>query len=368
MLEELNEFNKILIKKGVVMGKAFSVFDDLTIYTEMIKKELYASGAALVIMQNNKIIHEWYSGQHHFKQGARMIDEKSQFNVYSVRVTYIALAAAISIYEGFINLDDKLSVYLNQYDREILGETTVRHLLTRCSGLKFSEKEVHRIFELGTNIEGKRPDLIAKIVMQATGKTVANIIQERVFDKMGLTHTEWITQGKETLVCDINSPDSYPTLRLDSNIGDERNLYVSARELAFWGNLHLNKGIFNGIRILPKEVIELSTSIQSPDSLPNNLPGFGCFWWVKNERGYINWEKNELGNDLPSGSYQILGASSCSCTVIPQYNAVVVRMYNSLYDNEKYDYVKDIQSFGNLVISTLKCKASDSFYNFKTNN
>ena len=218
---------------------------------------------------------------------------------------------------------------------------------------------------MGTNIEGKRPDLIAKIVMQATGKTVANIIQERVFDKMGLTHTEWITQGKETLVCDINSPDSYPTLRLDSNIGDERNLYVSARELAFWGNLHLNKGIFNGIRILPKEVIELSTSIQSPDSLPNNLPGFGCFWWVKNERGYINWEKNELGNDLPSGSYQILGASSCSCTVIPQYNAVVVRMYNSLYDNEKYDYVKDIQSFGNFVISTLKCKAKILFITLK---
>lgn len=60
-----------------------------------------------------------------------------------------------------------------------------------------------------------------------------------MFKPLGMTQTEWRTEGKETLVCDINDPNSYPTLRLESNEGSDRNLYVSTRELASWGNLHL---------------------------------------------------------------------------------------------------------------------------------
>ncbi|HWO75653.1 MAG TPA: serine hydrolase [Bacillus sp. (in: firmicutes)] len=125
---------------------------------------------------------------------------------------------------------------MNEYEKEYLGETTIRHLLTRCTGLKFKNEKVYRVFDLGTNIEGKRPDLLAEILNKATGKTVNEILSERVFKPLNWTNTGWITEGKNNLVCDIHSPDSYPTLRIGSNIGDGRNLYVSARELAFWGN------------------------------------------------------------------------------------------------------------------------------------
>ena len=143
-------------------------------------------------------------------------------------------------------------------------------------------------------------------------------------------------------------------MRIGSNIGDERNLYVNARELAYWGNLHLNKGIVEGKSILPQEIFELTTSVQSPTSLPRELPKFGFLWWIKD--GDVAVDYNELGSELPDGSYQILGASGCSCTVIPEYNAVAVRMSNSLnaYENLGFDYIKDIQTFGNLVNATLK--------------
>ncbi len=59
-----------------------SVFTDITLYTEKIKREMHASGSALVIMKDNRIVHEWYSGTHHFEKGARKIDIASQFNVY----------------------------------------------------------------------------------------------------------------------------------------------------------------------------------------------------------------------------------------------------------------------------------------------
>ncbi|WP_341357570.1 serine hydrolase domain-containing protein [Rossellomorea sp. y25] len=331
-----------------------TAFEDITNYTEETKDKMHASGAALVIIKDNEIVHEWYSGTHHFETGARNIDRSSQFNVYSTRVTYVGLAAALAVFEGHIDLEDKLSDYFKELDKEILGETTVRHLVTRSTGLKIKNDTVQRVFDSGTNIEGKRPDLLAKIVRKATGKTVNQILPEKVIKPLGWKSTEWATEGKSSLVCDIHSPDSQPSIRIGSNVGDERNLYVNSRELALWGSLHLNKGFMDGKQILPEEVFDLSTTIQSPGEMGENLPKFGLFWWLKDNQ--VSWDYNELGTDLPEGSYQILGASGCACLVIPRYNAVAVRMYNSLYtyQNKNFDHIEDIQTFGNLVVKELQ--------------
>ncbi|RIU90151.1 serine hydrolase domain-containing protein [Oceanobacillus picturae] len=329
-------------------------FNDVTSFTEKTRRDMGASASALVIMKNNTIVHEWYSGKHHFEQGAKKVNLNSRFNVYSVRVTYVGLAIALAVYDGFLNVDDKISDYLNEYNKDILGDTTIRHLLTRCTGLRFENDNVYRAFDLGTNIEGKRPDLLAKILFKTTGKTVNEIISNRVFKPLNWSNSGWVTEGNNNLVCDIDLSKGYPALRVGSNIGDGRNLYISARELALWGNLHLNQGIFEGNQILSQEVFELATSIQSPNTLPQDLPRFGFLWWVKKREASVNYY--ELGSDLPGGSYQILGASGCSCTVIPKYNAVAVRMLNSLnaYEQLGFDYIKDIKMFGNLVISSLK--------------
>ncbi|MDG5473725.1 serine hydrolase [Jeotgalibacillus sp. ET6] len=331
-----------------------NAFKELTTYTEKAQRNTKASGSAVVIMKDNKKVHEWYSGKHHFEQGAKKINYDSRFNVYSVRVTYVGLAIAIAINEGLLSLEDKVSKYLNEYNKDTLGETTIRHLLTRCTGLKFKDSKVYRAFDLGTDIEGKKPEILAKILYKATGKTVNDILLKKVFKPLHWTNTGWVTEGNNNLVCDIDLSKSYPTLRIGSNLGDERNLYVSARELAYWGNLHLNRGVFEGNSILPQEVFELTTSVQSPNSFPHHLPKFGFLWWVK--AGDVSVSYNEIGSELPDGSYQILGASGCSCTVIPEYNAVAVRMSNSLNASENlgFDYIRDIQMFGNLVISSLK--------------
>jgi hypothetical protein len=48
-----------------------SVFSTLNEYTEQIQNRIAASAGALCIIKDNKIIHEWYSGFHHFHKGAR---------------------------------------------------------------------------------------------------------------------------------------------------------------------------------------------------------------------------------------------------------------------------------------------------------
>lgn len=152
-------------------------FNELDQYTDEIKNRIAASAAAICVIKDNKIVHEWYSGYHHFHNGARKVDELSQFNVYSTRVTYVGLAAAIAIHEGAIkSLDEPIRSYLMNYDSEVLGNSTIRHLVTRTTGLQFQGNGVVRKYEEGMSFEGKRPEILALIIKNATGKTVAEII------------------------------------------------------------------------------------------------------------------------------------------------------------------------------------------------
>lgn len=114
----------------------------------------------------------------------------------------------------------------------------------------------------------------------------------------------------------------------------------------------MNKGSFQGQQVLPKALFENAASVMTPSSLPPNLPRLGYFWWIQDR----NVANSEIGPDLPEGTYQIFGASGCSCTVIPKHQAVVVRMTNSLWTyggNNGFDYISDIQRFGNLTEAAL---------------
>ncbi|WP_028559867.1 serine hydrolase [Paenibacillus pinihumi] len=91
--------------------------NELTRYTQQIQEQIKASAAALCIMKDNRIVHEWYNGYHHFHKGARTVDNSPQFNVYSTRSTYIGMAVAFAIYDGYISsLDTQLHRYLPDAD------------------------------------------------------------------------------------------------------------------------------------------------------------------------------------------------------------------------------------------------------------
>ncbi|EDL64615.1 hypothetical protein BSG1_09116 [Bacillus sp. SG-1] len=65
-----------------------------------------------------------------------------------------------------------------------------------------------------------------------------------------------------------------------------------------------------------------------------------------------------MGGRVPKGSYQILGVTGPTILVIPEYNAVVVKMYNKRYNYGADNYLYYLREFSNLVADCLK---SESF-------
>ncbi len=270
-------------------------FEPLISHVEHTRCAVHATAAAVVIIQNDRIVAEWYSGFHHAKPGASPVTSGSQFNVYSIRKTYVALALAFAVIEAGLELDTPIHPFIDDVPLDELETVTIRDLLTKTKAKFFGPKKVE--------MEG----LAATIVRKITGRTVAQWIAEKILEPLQLKNTEWVAVPKESLVCDFTAGDGYASVRLESNEGHERNLYMTAKDLAFWGYLFLNNGIVNGQQIIPKAVFDLSERLRT-------TPGYAA-------KRIMGWY---YGEDL----FEAFGATGCHVAVIPKYNAVAVRMYN----------------------------------------
>ncbi|MFJ7728690.1 serine hydrolase domain-containing protein [Neobacillus sp. NPDC097160] len=310
------------------------------------------SGAAMIIIHKDKIVSEEYWGKHSKAPNARTVQEDSQFHVASVRKSYIGFAVAYAVYNGSIDsIDDEVTKYLSVTDAELFDKTTIRHLLTHTHGLNTQEGSIIREFAPGKgwayrdiNIE-----MLTQMVKSTTGRTIAEILKEKVFNPLGFKETGWYDEVNEKLVQVIKEQNDKFWSTSKGTAGDQKNMYVSTRELAYWGYVHLKQGFIAGEQKVSNEILKLATSLQSPFLLNKDLPQNGFLWFVKN----LPAKKTEIGELVPKGSYQILGYTSVAVLVIPKHDIVAVRMFNSFGSTPGYDYLSDIRAFGDTVMGCL---------------
>jgi CubicO group peptidase (beta-lactamase class C family) len=324
-------------------------------YVEEIMKLNHSSASALVVIKDNDIVLEHYEGYHSNLEGSAPITKSSKFNIASARKSYLGLAIAFALYEKKISsIDDFVVDYFDGYDKELLANTTIRHLVTHSHGLhKKEDGTLFREFNAGQGwaYRGINILMMTELINRLYGKSFPQIIKERVFLPLGLNETAWYTNPTAELVKVIDDPNEAATYKLGStNDGSCSNLHTTAREFALWGLLHLNKGYLNGKQIVPEEVIRLATIVQSPNYDDKETPLNGLFWFVQDRPA----SKSEIGERVPIGSYQILGITGPTLLVIPEHNLVVAKMYNKRYNYGGENYLSYLREFGNIVADTFK--------------
>lgn len=325
-------------------------FQSLNDYVYRIQTAIGATAAATYIIKNDVVVHEWYSGRHDSVPESRLVNEKTQFNAGSVRKTYLGLAISLLIEQGKIkSIDDEIGTYLNEYVHLANG-ATLRHLLTHTHGLYEENGQFLREFPVGQGWAYRSPGItmLIYLVNQLSGQNLSAFMQKNVFDIYRLNETGWRTEYQEDLIYNYYKDKDTWVGSNNSDTGDQSNLFISARDLAKWGYIHLKKGLLNGEQLLPQSVFERVTTLQTPNSVDKNYPRNGYIWWLQSDSPH-----NQIGEQLPSCSYQILGITGCACLVIPKFDAVVVRMYNQLSNPSDYDYLSDMRQFGNMASDLL---------------
>ncbi|PEP76653.1 penicillin-binding protein [Bacillus toyonensis] len=328
-------------------------YEKLISWVENIKEKNHSSATALCIIKDNKIVLEHYSGYHSNTSTSKKVTASSQFNIASARKSYLGFMVAYALYDGKINsIDDEAIKYFKDFDPTLLDKTTIRHLVTHSHGLgETDEGTIFREFEAGQAWAYRDINvrMMTHLIYQLYNKSFPELLKERVFTPANFQETGWRIQQNENLVNVVNNPNEDAISEVGTvDNGTEKNLFVSARDFAYWGNLHLNQGMINGKQVVPKEVIKIATSLQSPAYKNNELPQNGLFWFVQNEPKQLS----ELGERVPKGSYQILGITGPTILVIPQYNVVVAKMYNKRYNYGGDNYLYYLREFSNLVADT----------------
>jgi CubicO group peptidase (beta-lactamase class C family) len=208
-------------------------------------------------------------------------------------------------------------------------EITLDQLLRMSSGLKFEEVYQQGLIDVVVMLFGmpdtahyaasqpleSPPDtvwayssgttnIISRVVRLALGGELsdyASFARERLLDPLGMTHT----------VMELDEAGTF----VGSSFA-----YSTPRDLARFGQLYLQDGVWNGERLLPEGWVEYSTT--PTPAAPRGE--YGAQFWL-NAGDPTDASKRQWPS-VPTDAYGLSGFEGQSVTVVPSKKAVVVRL------------------------------------------
>ncbi len=279
-----------------------------------------AMNSVMIVRHGHVVAEGWWSPY----------DAKTPHVLYSLSKSFTSTAVGLAVAEGKFSVDDEvLKFFPGDAPDSIstnLRSMRVRDLLRMNAGQvteaplgitddpKLSAQSwvrrflAHPVpFKPGTHFLYNSPAtyMLSAIVQKTTGQTVLDYLEPRLFAPLGIERPTWVT-----------SPEG-----IDAGA---YGLNVRTEDIAKLGLLYLNRGEWNGARILPAAWVDEATSRQTSNgSSPTSDwdQGYGYQFW-RSRHGFRG--------DGAFGQYML---------ILPEYDAVVAITSG----------VRDMQSVMNIV-------------------
>ena len=267
---------------------------------DMKQKHLHLHG--LMILRHGQVIAHasfapWRSGDLHM--------------LFSLSKSFTSTAVGFAVQDGLLRLTDKLVDFFPEHlpckPCENMQKITVKHLLTMNTGHGQEpwhqsdcwEKDFLRSyveFEPGThflyNTFGTY--MLAAVVQKVTGKKLLQYLREKWMDPLGMSGDIWWEES--------------PTGVATGGYG----LNVRLEDIAKMGQFYLQKGVWEGKRLLNEQWILDAQTAWSDNSTPGEPPSdWGCGY------GYQFWMCQ------PEHVYRGDGAFGQYCIILPDQDMVI---------------------------------------------
>jgi CubicO group peptidase (beta-lactamase class C family) len=238
-------------------------------------------GASVIVGRRGFSVFEKGYGRLGWTTGsAAVVPDESIYDLASLtKVVGTATAAMILYDEGRLELDAPVSKYLPAFSGGTRDDVTVRHLLTHTSGLP-AGRDLRRLAKSpwdARNIVMSTPltcrpgacqvysdlgaDVLGFAVEAIAGQGLDAFLKERVFEPLGMsdTHFRPAASARDRIApTEVSSPRGYP---LRGEVHDENawalggvaghaGLFSTAADLSLFAQMMLNRGTFNGVRIV----------------------------------------------------------------------------------------------------------------------
>ena len=286
---------------------------------------------AAILIQGNNIIAEYYGEGY---------DKASLATSWSVAKSFTSTLIGIAIDEGYINsIDDPITDYLPEWKGKDQDNILLKHLLAMQSGMddhplagvifstdmvKYSlDRNIARPPEKAFSYSNEDSMLLGKILENATGLSVQNYADKKLFDILEVEDKWWTDQAGNTV--------TYASLDM------------TPRDFAKFGLMIAQDGKWENKEVVSSGWLEAATISY------NNLASYGFQWWTSNspdEKEYNFFSAKGLDGQL--------------IYVWPEIDLIFVRFTNYEHVGDKNSSVVNIATSyqntdsGNLPTSKLE--------------
>ena len=261
---------------------------------------------SLLVLRHGTVVAEAYRAP---------FDADTPHRMYSVTKSFTSSAIGLAIADGLLTVEDRVvDIFPDLAPHPIdqhLAALRVKHLLTMSAehpalpGPRTSPSVAAFLAEKLVLPPGSRFDysnrcsyLLAAIVQRLTGEPLDDYLRPRLFDPLGIAVRPWLKSEEGV-----------------NNGG--WGLHLTTRELARFGQLYLQRGIWEGCRILPGAWVSEATSkrveLWGNAGAPDWSAGYGYQFWQGRH-----------------GSHRADGLLGQFCLLLPRLDALIATTAGTL--------------------------------------
>ena len=227
-------------KEGIPSASITTLIDSLM---QLPKTDIHS----LLITRNGKVITDFHPAPFH---------STYRHTLYSCSKTFTSAAVGIAVQENLIRIQDRVAIFfpdkLPYPVSDNLASITIEDLLTMQAGITpdwdFKDKFYHLVEAFlhkdvpltpGTKFQYDSlcTYLLSAIVQEVTGKSMFDYLKEKLFAPMHITDVYW-----------EKTPEGVTA--------GGWGLHIQSESMAKFGNLLLNKGVWNGKQLIDKQWVE----------------------------------------------------------------------------------------------------------------
>lgn len=282
-----------------------------------------------VLIKDGKLVYEKYTTPYAV--------EKPHL-AWSATKSFVQALVGIAVKDGLLKVDDPAGKYFPELDKGGREQIKIDHLLRMSSGIDWEEgyeasplksAVVAMLYTRGradmasfvATYPMKAPpgsrwyyssgdsNVLMGILKRRIGEGYADMPWKRLFDPMGMKVT-WERDASGTFV-----GSSY--------------IYATPRDLAKFGFLYLNDGVWDGNRILPEGWVRYAATV-APAYPLSDLPdedleeNGGAHWWLNAVK--VPRKDNRPWPSAPRSVFAALGHWGQSIFVFPEEDIIAVRV------------------------------------------
>lgn len=266
-------------------------------------------------------------------------DIDKMHGVWSLTKSFTSTVLGLLIDDGKAALDTLAKDYVPSM-AEVYPDVTLRHFTTMTSGYYAVGDEPQGSYKHGPSQTPFKPaqrplfkppgsryaywdsamNQFANVLTHIANEPIEDLFKKRIADPIGMDKAKW----------DWGDFGKIDGIVVNGGSGNSnKHIQISARELARFGHLFLNRGKWKNEQLISASWVDMATEAYVPASIPlEPLSGadgrgvYGFNWWVNGIKS--NGKRNWPG--APSDTYAASGYNNNDMFIILEWKMVIVRL------------------------------------------